>query len=304
MARHKYAASPGGAEPTPFLAMWEQMRTALAELLIPFLASLKTIWLLVVTPVAFFRTLQVDQEQTHALRSPVDIFWRTLTGERREPLDPAHFLLFGILTAALAGFEFGNSNRLLGVVQRTGVARAILDNLGRANPALDGLITDVRAFLESPFALFVRSLLDLNLIAALFELLITLFLIMIFAYLFRILVGRGISAGLSYSFWLYVTGLQFLTTAVSAILVRLSSLPALRPDALTPELFFWLLESVLFVLWQLVLPTLILPAVAPTLSRRRVFLSAAAIHAGFAVANWLLTAGFFAALALWQQLAS
>lgn len=297
---HRESGASG--EHTPFLAIWQQTRDALADLLVPLLASLKTVWLLTVTPVHFFRALQEDKQQTHRLRTPVDVFWRTLSAEPRQPLDPAHFLLFAILTAALAGFEFDNSNRLIGLFRRTGLLQAALDSLGGQNQALAAAIGNVEAFLASPLAQFGRSLLDMELIAAFFEMLVTLFLVMIFAYLFRLLAGRGVTAGVSYSFWLYMTGLQFLTTAVSVILVRLSALPALRPTSLSPELFFWLLENSLFLLWQIVLPALVLPRLFRALSARRVLLSAAAIHAGFAVAGWLLTAGFFAALALWQQL--
>ncbi|MEJ2747255.1 MAG: hypothetical protein P8183_04985 [Anaerolineae bacterium] len=126
----------GDAEHTPFLAMVYQIRTAVADLIVPLVAGLMTVWLVVVTPSHFFKASFFQSRPLEKLRSPFLFLWPFLSKEERRPLDPAQFLLFGIFTAALAGFGFDHSNQLRGLLRETGVIDSLLGYLSRQNATL------------------------------------------------------------------------------------------------------------------------------------------------------------------------
>ncbi len=283
------------AEYTPLVAIWYQTRTALAELIIPLLAGLKTMWLLFVAPVRFFEVAFQRTRPLESLRSPFDPFWRTLTSEERTPLDPAHFLLFGIFAAVLANFEFDNSNRLLGLLGDgesgfLGTAIAALSNL---IPSQSGRLAAIQAFFEGELFSQLQTFIDPTLTAVITELILNLILIVIFAYLFYLLSGRRISATNSYAFWLYIAGIQFVTTAVSRLLFNFISLPTFNLPQITPDLIFVIIETGLLILWYYLYPAYVLPRVFPSaITRKQVLITALLGRGILAVAGWLIFGGF------------
>ena len=295
MFSRKPQAPRGDERHTPLLAIWYQTRTALAELIIPLLAGLKTMWLLFLAPVRFFEVAFHRTRPLESLRSPFDPFWRTLTPEDREPLDPAHFLLFGIFAAVLANFEFDNSNRLLGLLDNgeASFLDTIIAALSNLLSAQSGRLQAIQAFLEGEFFTQLQSLIDPTLTAVITRLIINLILVVIFAYLFYLLSGRGISATNSYAFWLYIAGIQFVTTAVSRLLFNFISLPTFNLPQITPDLIFVAIETVLLILWYYLYPAYVLPRVFPTsITRRQVFIAAILGRGIMAIAGWLIFGGF------------
>ena len=280
---------------TPLLAMWYQTRTALAELIIPVLAGLKTMWLLFFAPVRFFEVAFHRTRPLESLRSPFDPLWRTLTPEERKPLDPAHFLLFGIFTAVLANFEFDNSNRLLGLLNQgeAGFLETIVTVLSNLMPVQSGRLQAIQAFFEGEFFVQLQNFIDPSLTAVITRLIINLILIVIFAYLFYLLSGRRISATNSYAFWLYIAGVQFVTTAVSRLIFNFISLPTFNLPQITPDLIFVTIETGLLILWYFLYPAFVLPRVFPSAINRKQVLIAAILGRGImAIAGWLIFGGF------------
>ena len=134
-----------GYERSPLVQMWSQVRAAIADLGVPLLAGLKTMWLLIARPRVFFQTFSQPGRALSSLRTPIDPLWRAVSGERvRAPLGPAQFLMFGIFAAILAGFEFDNSNQLVGLLQETGVSTAFWNSLADISPALAASSTFAR----------------------------------------------------------------------------------------------------------------------------------------------------------------
>ncbi len=277
---------------TPLLAMWYQARTALADLTIPVLAGLKVVWLILLTPLRFFRAYLLGTKDLAALRTPIDILWRTLSPEERVPLDAAKFLLFGILTAALAGFGFDNANRVSGLLAQTNVLNNGLDALAQQNAVVAEALLRLQTFWQNATVQAIQAFFDRELIAAFVELLVTLFMTMLFAYLFRLIARSKVSARGLYAFWLYMTGMQFFTTGITFILFGIVSLPAFGLPELTPELIFLILENGLLIVWQYLLPLFVLPRIFPTLTVRRTLLALLVTHGIFILAGWLLRAGF------------
>jgi hypothetical protein len=245
---------------TPLVAMWFQARTALAELIIPLLAGLKTIWLLFFAPIRFFGVAFHHNRPLESLRSPIDPFWRTLTHEDRKPLDPAHFLLFGILTAVLANFEFDSSNRLLSFLGdgETGLLSTAIAASSNFVPSQSGRLEAIQAFFQGEIFKQLANFIDPSMTAVVAELFINPFLIVLFAYLFYIFSGRKISATNCYAFWLYIAGIQFVTTAASRILFTFISLPTFDLPQLTPNLIFIIIEMGLLILWYFLYPAYVL----------------------------------------------
>jgi hypothetical protein len=283
---------------TPFLAMWYQTRAALAELLIPVLAGLKVVWLIAFSPTRFFKAELEGSKKLTKLRSPFDVIWRALTPEERTPLDGAKFLFFGILTAVLAGFGFDNTNRLSGMVDQLGAR----DWLTQQIPALAQAALRLRLFSENETVQAIQAFLDRDLIAGLIEFIATLFITMLFAYLFRLVAGRQISATSSYSFWLYMTGMRFFTTALTFVFFMIFSLPVINLPQFTPELVFLIVEYGWLILWFYVLPLIILPRIFQDLTVRRTLLALLVTHGVFMVIGWLFRAGFTTLILFWSTL--
>ena len=261
---------PDLIERSPFLLIWRQSREAIADLLVPLLAGLKTVWLLLISPTRFFRTWFFDRAAAPRLHSPFGLLWRTLSASPQLPLEPHQFLLFGIFTAALAGFGFDNSNRITGFLANAGAGNILLEQLQQAAPSLANIITRVQAFTSSPTYSTLSQFVDSSIGSALLELLVNLYITMFFALLFWLLVRGRVPANQSYSFWLYLAGLQYFTTGVSSIFYLIFSL-GLSADVST--FLFWLLETALFVIWQFLLPMIILPRLYPSLKAGTVLLA-------------------------------
>lgn len=290
---------PDFVERSPFLLIWRQSREALSDIIVPLLAGLKTVWLLLITPTNFFRTWFFNRAAAARLHSPFGLLWRTLTSEAQLPLQPHQFLLFGIFTAALAGFGFDNSNRFSGFLANSGINEALLQQLQQTAPSLANLISRIQAFTGSPTYSTLSQFVDSSLISAVLELLITLYITMLFALLFWVLLRGRVPANQSYSFWLYVTGLQYFTTGVSSIFYLFFSL-GLTPDV--SNFLFWLLESALFVIWQFILPMLVLPRLYPSLKAGTVLL-ACLIGRGLLFAlSWFIAGFGYTLLALLASL--
>lgn len=261
---------PDFVERSPFLLIWRQSREAIADLLVPLLAGLKTVWLLLIAPTNFFRTWFFDRAAAPRLFSPFALLWRTLSSSPQSPLEPHQFLLFGIFTAALAGFGFDNSNRITGFLADAGAGTILLEQLQQSAPAFANIIIRVQAFTASPTYTTLSQFVDSSIGSALLELIVNLYITMFFALLFWLLVRGRMSANQSYSFWLYLAGLQYFTTGVSSIFYLIFSL-GLSADVST--FLFWLLETSLFVIWQFLLPMMILPRLYPSLKAGTVLLA-------------------------------
>lgn len=261
---------PDFVERSPFLLIWRQSREAIADLLVPLLAGLKTVWLLLISPTNFFRTWFFDRAAAPRLHFPLGLLWRTLSSSPQLPLEPHQFLLFGIFTAALAGFGFDNSNRITGFLADAGAGNILLEQLQQNAPSLANIITRVQAFTSSPTYSTLSQFVDSSIGSALLELIINLYITMFFALLFWALVRGRVAANQSYSFWLYLGGLQYFTTGVSSIFYLIFSL-GLSADVST--FLFWLLETALFVIWQFLLPMIILPRLYPSLKAGTVLLA-------------------------------
>lgn len=288
----------GDADHTPFLAMLYQIRTAVADLIVPLVAGLMTVWLVVVTPSHFFKASFFQERPLTKLRSPFLVLWPFLSKEERRPLDPAQFLLFGIFTAALAGFGFDNSNQLRGLLRETGLTQSLLDNLARQNAALGQTIAAVQRILQSGPVAALQSFMDQSLIAAIWELIVNLLVTAVFAYIFYLLVRRQISPRHSYSFWLYMRGMQYLTTAVSTIILSFFSLSILGLPKVAPDVLFWLLETGLRLIWLFLFPAIVLPRLFPELTVKRVLGASLVGNIILAGADWFLASGVVFVLAL------
>ncbi|MCB9418638.1 MAG: hypothetical protein H6667_02450 [Ardenticatenaceae bacterium] len=294
----------GDADHTPVLAMLYQIRTAVADLIVPLVAGLMTVWLVVVTPSHFFKASFFHERPLEKLRSPFLVLWPFLSKEERRPLDPAQFLLFGIFTAALAGFGFDNSNQLRGLLRETGVTESLLAYLSRQNAALGQTITAVQRILQSGPVAALQTFMDQSLIAAIWELIVNLFVTAVFAYIFYLLVRRQISPRHSYSFWLYMRGMQYFTTAVSTLFFSLSSLSILGLPEITPDILFWLFETALRLVWLFLFPAIVLPRLFPELTAKRVLGASLVGNLILIGANWLLTTGWVFMLAVLGAAAS
>lgn len=288
----------GDADHTPFLAMLYQIRTAVADLILPLLAGLMTVWLVVVTPSHFLKAAFFHTRPLEKLRSPFLVLWPFLSKEERRPLDPAQFLLFGIFAAALAGFEFDNSNQLRGLLRETGLTQSLLDYLSRQNAALGQTIAAVQRLLQSGPVAALQSFMDQALIAAIWELIVNLLVTAVFAYIFYLLVRRQISPRHSYSFWLYMRGMQYFTTAVSTLFLSFFSLSFLGLPGVAPEILFWLLETGLRLVWLFLFPAIVLPRLFPELTTKRVLGASLAGNIILAGADWFLASGLVFMLAI------
>jgi hypothetical protein len=279
----------------PLLAMWFQIRTVMAELIVPLLAGLKTLWLLIFASRPFFDAFFFKSRRLDRLHSPFGLLWRSLTPEAQMPLGPAQFLLFGIFTAALAGFAFDNSNRLSGLLSQLNVTDLVLQEVSSRSAAVGEIVQRVEGFFASPIVVRVQAILDQDLIAAVIELILTLLVMVLFAYIFYLLSGRVVSPTRSYAFWLYMTGLQFFTTAVTFLLFSLVGL--FFPDLpQVPDILFWISETGLQVWWFYLFPLLILPRLFPRLTRSRVVFSSLLTHAILSGLGWIITSGVFLAI--------
>jgi len=280
--------------------MWYQTWAVLADLVIPILAGLKVVWLIAVSPTKFFRSLPEGTRNLASLRTPVDVIWRALTTEERAPLDAGKFLFFGILTAALAGFGFDNTNRLSGMLAQTGA----LNELTQQIPGLTEVTLRLRILSEDETIVAIQAFFDGDIIAAIIEFIATLFILMLFAYLFRLIAGRQISATDSYSFWLYLTGMQYFTTAITFVFFKVFSLPAVDLPQFTPEFFFLVVEYGWLILWLYALPLIILPRLYQTLTVRRTLIALLVTHGLFLLIGWLFRAGFTSLILFWSSIAA
>jgi hypothetical protein len=220
-----------------------------------------------------------------------------LTNEAQMPLGPAQFLLFGIFTAALAGFGFDNSNRLSGLLTELNITNLALDQLSSRSDALAEIIERIQHFFASSLVMTAQNFLDQDIIAAVIELILTLLVMVLFAYIFYLLSGRVLSPTRSYAFWLYMTGLQFFTTAVTFLLFSLVGffLPDLPQ---IPDILFWLSETGLQIWWFYLFPLVILPRLFPRLTRVRVVVASLLTHAILSGLGWIITSGIFIAITL------
>jgi hypothetical protein len=281
----------------PLVAMWFQIRTVIAELFVPLLAGMKTLWLLAFAPHAYFDAFFFKSRRLDRLHSPFGLIWRSLTNEAQMPLGPAQFLLFGIFTAALAGFGFDNSNRLSGLLTELNITNLALDQLSSRSDALAEIIERIQHFFASSLVMTAQNFLDQDIIAAVIELILTLLVMVLFAYIFYLLSGRVLSPTRSYAFWLYMTGLQFFTTAVTFLLFSLVGffLPDLPQ---IPDILFWLSETGLQIWWFYLFPLVILPRLFPRLTRVRVVVASLLTHAILSGLGWIITSGIFIAITL------
>ena len=279
----------------PLVAIWYQIRTALAELIIPLLAGLKTLWLLFITPVNFFKVVFFRTRPLDSLLTPIDPFWRTLSPEERKPLDPAHFLLFGIVTAVLAKFEFGTSNRLLSLVSdgETSLFASMITVMGDLLPAQSSQLEAILAFSESSIFVQLQDFIDPSALSVIGELFFNLAYMVVFAYLFFLFSRRRISATHSYIFWVYIAGIQFVTTAASRILLEFISLSVFDFLAVPDTTIFIGIETGLLVIWYYLYPVYTLPRIFPDeISGKQVLIAAILARGLMAIGSWLLFGGF------------
>jgi len=419
---------PVAHKPTPLVTMWQQSRGAIADAATPLLAGFKTLWLILLSPVKFFRAQLQGTLSSAKLWTPFDPFWRTLTTAVRSPLEPAQLLLFGILTKTLVeqdletGTEVGVQTGIEAVAEaqasanlsvnlsaenaetitelikdsiEAGVQLANVDQIretisnaevqiasnipeqlsDQASSQLNSLqelvdsavrrgadIVDVQTMLELPanelakvnaliqtgieagvaagvevntvinqsqgllgtvvggalqslppvlnqqiavmqqsYNRLIAPFMDQVLISALLDLMGHLLVVVFFAYLFRLLIGRALSAAQSYTFWLYLEALNIFSVAgyfavlhfwpgsmlqvqnwissllqgifKSDLLAALFASPAVNALGLAPDMAaFWFLESGLHTLfWLYLLPAIVLPKIFPELTTRRVF---------------------------------
>jgi len=290
----------GESEHTPILAIWYQTRVAFADLIIPMLAGLKTVWLLLFSPFKFFHTYFDHTKPIEKLRTPFDPVWRALTKEERFPLDPAQFLLFGIFTAALAGFDFSTSNRFLDVLRATGITKQAREGVAVASPSTETVINNIEQAWNSAISQNIFGLFDQTLISAITELIVTLIITMFFAFVFYLLVGRRMSATRSYSFWLFMIGLQFFTTGISSLMLSVTSLPTINLPEFIPGFFYSVQELFFSLLWLLIIPTFILPRLHPEtgLTAKRVIFAIIAGRGVIAGIVWFALVGYVSLVAI------
>jgi hypothetical protein len=297
MSRRRPEVDPLDEDHMPLVAMWFQIRTVFAELIVPLLSGLKTLWLLLFAPVTFFEAFFYKTRRLSSLHSPFGFLWRSLTNDPQTPLGPAQFLLFGIFTAALAGFGFDNSNRLSGLLGELNVTELALGEISSRNEALEQMIQSVQGFFASPVVMTAETFFDQEIIAAVIELILTLLVMVLFAYLFYLLAGRLISPTRSYAFWLYMTGLQFFTTAVTFLVFSFVGLffPNLPQ---IPDILFWLMETGWLIFWHYLFPAFILTRIFRPLTRKRVIFASLVSHAILSGLGWMITTGAITFIAL------
>ena len=288
----------GDADHTPLLAMLYQIRTAVADLIVPLLAGLMTVWLIVVTPSHFFNTSFFHSRPLEKLRSPFLFLWPFLSKEERRPLDSSQFLLFGIFAAVLAGFEFDNSNQLRGLLRETGVTESLLGYFSQQNATLGQIIASIQRILQSGPVVALQTFMDQALIAAIWELIVNLFITAVFAYIFYLLVRRKMPPRHSYSFWLYMRGMQFFTTAVSTLFLSFFSLSFLGLPEVAPDVLFWLFETGLRLVWVFLFPALVLPRLFPEISVKRILGASLVGNIILSSGGWLLSTGLVFILAI------
>ncbi len=295
MSIRRNQPKPEDFEHTPLLAMWYQIRHALADLAIPLLAGFKTVWLLLFSPINFFKAICHNIRPLHEFRTPFDPLWRSFTHEERRPLAPSGFLLFGIFAATLTNFEFDNSNRLLGLVggSESDVTNSALTTIAERSPRLGTVIINFQQFWNEQLGDRLTEFFDASIFSAVLELIANLIILVVFSYIFYLLNRRKISATHSYSFWLYMAGLQFFTTAVSRLFFTFFSLPTFGFSAITPDIIFVVMETGLFLLWQFIYPAYVLHKVFPsTIEPRQVLVTAVIGRLTLALIGWLLFGGF------------
>ena len=278
----------------PLQEMWRHMLRVLADLITPLLDGLKTIWLLWVTPTSFFKRMFRQSELSGTGHKAPDTKGKQRDTEGKY-LESAQFLLFGIGAATLANFEFDNSNRLIGLLGNgeSSLLNTAVTALSNLIPSLSGRLHSLQAFFQGDFFAQLQTFTDPSLTAAITELIVNLLLLLVFTYLFFLLIGRTISTEFIYPFWLYVVGLQFVTTAVSRLLFNFISLPTFNLPPIAPELFFFIIESGLFILWYFLYPAWVLPNVFPNcVTRQRVLVASLLGRGIMAVAGWLIFGGF------------
>ncbi|MEJ2747254.1 MAG: hypothetical protein P8183_04980 [Anaerolineae bacterium] len=145
---------------------------------------------------------------------------------------------------------------------------------------------------------------DQSLIAAIWELIVNLFVTAVFAYIFYLLVRRQISPRHSYSFWLYMRGMQYFTTAVSTLFLSFFSLSILGLPEVAPDVLFWLLETGLRLIWLFLFPAIVLPRLFPELTTKRVIGASLVGNIILAGADWFLASGVVFVLAILGAAAS
>jgi hypothetical protein len=297
-------SSSARKEHQPLVEIWLQIWSALGEMIQPLLFGLNTTALILFDHKRFFESADTVRQDLVASRGPLRRFFARR--RRLRSLPPAQYLLFGIFASALAGFGFDNSNRFLGLLHQLGVIQLILDYLQQRGGRLAQTITTLQEFSQTPLIAGLQSWLDQDLIAALAELFVTLFVTIVLAYLFYRLIRfsrvdtRLISWKWSYNFWLYVIGLQFFTTALSFILFSFASLSTFQLPSWAPPTFFWINETGLYLLWRFLFPALVLPRVfaGSGLTARHSLMAAIGAHFGLFALGWLATTGFVALIAL------
>ena len=284
----------GESEHTPLLAIWYQTRAAFADLIIPMLAGLKTVWLLLFSPLKFFHAYFDHTRPIEKLRTPFDPVWRALTKEERFPLDPSQLLLFGIFTAALSGFDFNTSNRFLEVLRATGITKQAREGVGNASSSTETVISNIEQAWNSAISQNIFGLFDQTIVNAITELIVTLIITMFFAFIFYLLVGRRMSATHSYRFWLFMIGLQFFTTGVSSLMFSLTSLATINLPEFMPGFFYSVQELFFSLLWLLIVPAFILPRLHPEteLTTKRVIFAIIAGRGLIAGIVWFFLVGY------------
>lgn len=298
--RQRY--EPGPDDHTPLVAIWYQTREAIADLIIPVLAGLKTLWLLLAAPRVFFHAVFFRERPLAKLHSPLGPFWRTLTKEPQEPLKAAQFLLFGILTAAMGGYQFDNSNRFVGFLGQQGVTADLLERLTAQSATVAGVVEAVANFRANPLVVAVQSFLDQQLVQALAELLLTLLTTLVFAYVFFLLIRRTVSPKYLYTFWLFVTGLQFFSTGIVSAASRVLGMGFMGLPELVPAGLLWLGDSGFRILWFYLFPALILPRLFEGLTALRTVAASLLTQMVMVGLGWLFTTGLFTLYTLFGAL--
>ena len=165
-------------------------------------------------------------------------------------------------------------------------------------------IAAVQGILQSGPVAALQTFMDQSLIAAIGELMVNLLGTAVFAYIFYLLVRRQISPRHSYSFWLYMRGMQYLTTAVSTIFLSFFSLSILGLPEIAPDLLFWLLETGLRLVWLFLFPAIVLPRLFPELTAKRVLGASLVGNIILMGADWFLASGAVVVLAILGAAAS
>jgi len=179
----------------------------------------------------------------------------------------------------------------------------LITAVGGALQSLPPALNQQIASMHQSYTRVIAPFMDQVLISALLDLVGHLLIVVLFAYLFRLLIGRAISAAQSYTFWLYLEALNIFSIAAyfavlhfwptpilrfqngiaslfqsifnTSLLTSLFASPAVSALDLAPDIAaFWFLESGVHTLfWLYILPAIVLPRIFPQLSTRRVLLT-------------------------------